>query len=115
MQGPVDDLWAWLYCAIEWVRQAVLGYDMVFPWTDPDGADVPVERRRLLKSELFPAKVLLQSCPKEFFELNAHLRLVRPFDQFPNYGYLAAVLVRCLWRLARLPSDDDGFLQKMTY
>ncbi|KAI6234706.1 Protein kinase domain-containing protein [Aphelenchoides fujianensis] len=55
--------------------------------------------RHLMKTPLFPAKLVLRNCPPEFFKIQLYLRQLGRAAT-PNYFFLATTLQECIKRLA---------------
>ncbi|KAI6206032.1 hypothetical protein M3Y94_00859600 [Aphelenchoides besseyi] len=91
-QGRIDDLWGWFYVLIEWIN---CSSKYPLAWAP---YDTHARIRHLMKSSLFPAKLVLHNCPSEFYRIHSYLRLLSR-NSTPNYFYLANTLHECKKRM----------------
>ncbi|KAI6174122.1 Protein kinase domain-containing protein [Aphelenchoides besseyi] len=91
-QGRIDDLWGWFYVLIEWIN---CSSKYPLAWAPYDSH---AHIRHLMKSTLYPAKLVLHNCPSEFYRIHSYLRLLSR-NSTPNYFYLANTLHECKKRM----------------
>ncbi|KAF8366681.1 hypothetical protein PRIPAC_84510 [Pristionchus pacificus] len=84
-QSRVDDLWGFFYCLIEWCNCKSA---KPLAWADYDS--IP-DLRHLMKTSIFPARVVLANCPTQFFAIHFYLRSINN-DVTPDYFYIAQLL-----------------------